>query len=524
LPRPTEEHPEGPVVLEKNNVTREEPLRAKVFMQALSLSIVLTGLSACAPRAAEMPSSARMSPTRGWTLTAPEEQGIDSQALLDGYRGIVEKGVNVHAMLIARNGALVSEAYFHPYTADDMINIHSCTKSILSALVGIAIKEGAIRGVDQKVLDFFPETLLQNLSASKKKITIRHLLTMSAGLAVQHPDTEMKSSPDWIRYVLDLPMAEEPGSRFNYSDATAHLLSAVLQKATGMSAMDYATAKLFRPMGINALWPSDPQGISMGFSEINMTPRDMAKIGLLYLNKGMWDGVQLVPAFWIAVSTTPKIWTGADDYGYLWWTPQGSFQARGLGEQYIVVAPAANVIAVITNGLAQGESVDLGSAASVIKGNTLPANPDAVARLRAMEAELKRPRPGLLSHVSATGARVSGRTFVFGRDANPLNVQTLTVDFLDRNQVTIDGRDFQGHELITVLPADGSFRRDATRANSNDTIFQRGFWKDNATYVVRTEKSQFEELAMTFRGSVVSLRYAVQGTVLFDGLQGTLAP
>jgi CubicO group peptidase (beta-lactamase class C family) len=497
-------------------------MRSTTFLRTVLAIAILGTLSTCTARNADVPDSARVSPTNGWVLSAPEEQGVDSQALIDGYQGIVDKGVNVHAMLVVRNGRLVSEAYFYPYSAEDAVNIHSCTKSVLSALVGIAIKEGSLRSVDQKVLEFFTGVPIQNMSAQKQKITIRHLLTMSPGLAVRHPDDDMKASTDWVRHVLDLPMAEEPGSRFNYSDATAHLLSAVLQKATGMSAMDYATSRLFEPMGITASWPSDPQGVSMGFSEINMTPRDMAKIGLLYLNKGMWDGRQLVPSAWIAESTTRKIATGGgDDYGYLWWCPEGSYQARGAGEQYIVVAPSMNVVAVITNGLAAAEAVDLGTAASVIKGASLPANPDAVLRLRARERQLQEPRAAqaALGH-SVTAARVSGRVYEFSRDSNPLNLKELSVDFGDPGPVVVLGRDFEGHELRIPLPADGRYQKDASRTAANDTVFRRGYWKDSSTFVVRTEKSQFEELALLFEGKTLTLRYSIRGVPVFDKLKG----
>jgi CubicO group peptidase (beta-lactamase class C family) len=495
---------------------------AQFSLRLLAIVAVAVAFGACSPPRREMPESARISPTNGWAVSAPEEQGIDSEALIKGYQSILDKGINVHAMLIVRNGRLVSEAYFSPNSADDMINIHSCTKSILSALVGIAIQEGSIRSVNQKITDFFPAGSIRNLSARKQKITIRHLLTMSPGLAVHHPDDDMKSSPDWVQHVLDLDMADEPGTRFNYSDATAHLVSALLQRATGMSAAEYARTRLFKPMGITVLWPSDPQGVSMGFSEINMTPRDMAKIGLLYLNKGVWDGRQIVPVSWIRKSTSKKIAAGTgDDYGYFWWCPQGSFQARGAGEQYIVVAPSLNVVAVITNGLARSEAIDLSSAGNAIKGSILPPNPDALRRLRALEILLNATRPPLSTRrMPAVAERISGRLFAFSRDANPLKVKELTLDFSGKTDIVIRGTGFDGNRLQIALPSDGSFRKDATRTAANDTIFQRCYWKDDSTFVVRTEKSQFEELSFTFEGAAVTLRYAVGGTIVFDHLRG----
>lgn len=325
-------------------------------------------------------------PTSDWTISTPEDEGVDSNSLIKGYQYIIDNKINAHSLLLIRNGKMIDETYFFPYQKDDMINIHSCTKSIISALVGIAIDEGYIKSVDQKILDFFPDRKIDNMSSEKQDITIRNLLTMSAGLAVKHPDEDMKASNDWIQHVLDLKMSERPGTKFNYSDATVHLLSAILQKATGVSTYEYANTHLFQPMGIEVLWPTDPQGVYYGFGEINMTPRDMAKFGYLYLNKGKWDGKQLVSENWVKESTKRQFETGkGDDYGYLWWCPNIGFKATGLGEQVIEVIPMYNSVIVSTNGLNSGQVFDFDLFHSAIKLINLTQNTEGYDTLKKLE-------------------------------------------------------------------------------------------------------------------------------------------
>ena len=303
-------------------------------------------------------------PTDGWRTSTPEEQGMDSELLTEMLAYIQENRVRIDSVAIVRHGYLVLDAYFHNYEKDSKHDLWSCTKSVTSALVGIAIDQGYIQSADQPVLSFFPERTVANLDTRKEALTLEHLLTMTDGLdwltkdirSVSTGDTwpEMRQSGDWVQFVLDRSMAEEPGVRWYYNDGASHLLSVIIQETTGMTALEFAEKHLFDPLGISeAMWPSDPQGRNCGGTYLRMTPHDMAKFGYLYLNEGLWDGEQIVPTAWVKASTTNHSPTPGMYYGYQWWVMPwaGYYSAIGGGGQYIVVVPELDMVGVFTSDL-----------------------------------------------------------------------------------------------------------------------------------------------------------------------------
>ena len=310
-----------------------------------------TQAAAPSPTPAPIPTSTYW-PAEGWISSTPEQQGMDSELLVEMLDDIQEREANIHSVLIVRNGYMVLEAYFDPYDQDISHVVHSVTKSITSALVGISIREGYVDGVNQPVLNHFPERTVSNLDPAKQAMTLEHLLNMTSGLSwpevsspyvsLSNPVRQMLRSQDFVQFVLDRPMNEEPGTSFNYNTGASHLLSAIIQETTGISTLSFAQKHLFRPLGIsNVYWPSDPDGITSGGIGIRMTPRDMAKFGYLYLNKGIWDGEQVVPAEWTEASTrkqTPS--SGYGPYGYQWWIGPEAYWALGFLGQRIVVIPA----------------------------------------------------------------------------------------------------------------------------------------------------------------------------------------
>jgi CubicO group peptidase (beta-lactamase class C family) len=217
--------------------------------------------------------------------------------------------------------------------------------------------------VNQPVLDFFKKRDAKNLDANKKAMTLEHLLTMSTGLECRdaYLDNweglrEMIWSADWVQFVIDLPMAEPPGTRFEYCNGASFLLSAILQEQTGMKALTFAHKHLFGPLGIsNVIWPSNAQGITIGYGRLSMRPQDMAKIGYLFLNDGLWDGQRIISSQWIKASTRKHIDTKRSrlpGYGYQWWLVSPSvYTAVGHQGQFIMVAPEKKIVAVFTSSL-----------------------------------------------------------------------------------------------------------------------------------------------------------------------------
>jgi CubicO group peptidase (beta-lactamase class C family) len=271
----------------------------------------------------------------------------------------------IDSITIIRNGYIVMDAYFYPFRKEMKRCIHSCTKSIVSALVGIAIDRGYIKNVNQPVLELLPEMSIASPSKSKQEITVKHLLTMTSGLRCRDSYLyhwegmwEMQKSKDWARYVLTLPMAEIPGEFFEYCNSTSYLLSAILQKKTNMSTLSFAEKHLFKPIGItDVTWRKSPQGINIGWGEMWLTPHDMAKIGWLYLNKGKWNGEQIISQAWVERSTRGDIkGTLFNQYGYQWWIDSSAYyMAVGYLGQYLFVVPEKNMVVVFTGDLIGGD-------------------------------------------------------------------------------------------------------------------------------------------------------------------------
>jgi len=343
-------------------------------------------------------------PTNGWRTSTPEEQGIDSQKLVAMLEEVNQRSYAVDSIMVVRNGHIMMDIYRFPFKPVSRHIVHSCAKSVISILIGIAIDRGEIEGVDQLMLDFFPETKVSNLDANKRAITIEDLLTMRTGLRCQDSYLyrwrgldDMRRSEDWAKYVLDLPMSERPGTRFEYCNGSSHLLSTILYRATGQTALEYAHEHLFGPLAIqDVYWPASPEGITFGWGQLSMRTHDMAKIGYLYLNEGKWDGKQIVSSTWVQMSTrSHTAATLHDGYGYQWWVDSdGIYMALGYAGQYIFCLPDNDMVVVMTGTLHEDRfdvparllrQYILPAAAS---SKPLPANPDANKRLKQMAADL----------------------------------------------------------------------------------------------------------------------------------------
>jgi CubicO group peptidase (beta-lactamase class C family) len=299
--------------------------------------------------------SAAYWPTQGWRTSSPEEQGMDAQQLAEMLKVIKEKKLNLHSLLIIRNGYLVSETYFGSYQQGDRHELYSCTKSFIATLIGIALDKGYLKGTDQRILDFFPKQTFANPDERKSAMTLEDTLTMRTGLDWEEGDPAYRAmyrSSDWVKYVLDEPMVAAPGKQFNYCSGCSHVLSAILQQATGTDTREFADQYLFQPLGIShVVWDVDSSAIAIGGWGLQLTPRDMAKLGYLYLHQGQWDGQQVVSAKWVEDATRTHAEAGDDlDYGYQWWTYSalGAYMALGRYGQTILVIPELDLIVVTT--------------------------------------------------------------------------------------------------------------------------------------------------------------------------------
>jgi len=353
--------------------------------QALPPVFLALGLIGATSAAAQTPAAE----IDGSWRAAPGDVGLDHGRLETMTAAIRrQEYAGIHALLIERNGRLVYEEYFEGedvqaghgslghvvFDAETRHDLRSVTKSVVAALVGIALESGAIRSLDQPLFDFFPEHV--DLSTPEKRtITLRHALTMSAGLEwdenISYADTRndeigMNRSDDPVRYVLGRPVVAGPGTTWNYNGGLTQLLAVVLERSSGQPLLEYAREELFDPLGITDVeWPVRLGGLPSAASGLRLRPRDLARFGSLYGNAGRWQDRQILPAEWVSESTLRRlavadsIWElGETGYGYQWWHdrfttsagPIESFTAAGNGGQRIFVLPDLGMVVTMLGG------------------------------------------------------------------------------------------------------------------------------------------------------------------------------
>ena len=395
-------------------------------------------------------------PTVQWRTATPESQGIDSNKLAEALSVVRTNQLPLHSLLIVRRGYVVLDAYFYPFADGVRHDVASVTKSITATLVGMAIEDGYIPSVNTPVLTFFPHRSVRNLDSRKQHMTVANLLSMTSGFDCGYQPGErelfaMRETTDWIQYTLDLPMRTAPGSEFAYCSSGMHLLSAIVSKATGQSLQAYAAARLFKPLGITHwYWPADPAGNSNGWGDLQLYPRDMAKIGLLYLYQGQWAGKQIISPDWIKQATRAHIAvTGKGvSYGYGWWLSQyaGSLViiAQGRGGQRIFIWPQKQIVMVMTAGGFDPNELAGQLAQAVRADQPLPENPQAQARLNEIAAALKLPPPAQpVATPPPIAARISGRWYRL--EPNALGLQALMFRVADQKMemsLKLDGRQY----------------------------------------------------------------------------------
>jgi CubicO group peptidase (beta-lactamase class C family) len=337
--------------------------------------------------------------------STPEAQGISSQAVLDFVEAADTNVNTLHSFMIVRHGHVISEGWWKPESAEKPHILNSLSKSFNSTAVGLAIHEGKL-SLDDPVLKFFPNDAPADPSDNLKAMTVRDLLTMTCG-----HDTEPKSvggGPS-VKQFLAHPVVYKPGTHFQYNTMGAYTLSAIVTKVTGQTSLDYLKPRLFEPLGIeNPRWDASPEGNSLGGYGMYIRTEDIAKFGQLYLQRGKWNGVQLVPEDWVAQATAKQVpndqeghskigidWT--QGYGFQFWRcTHNAFRGDGAGGQLCVMMPDQDMVVAITaqTGNFQGEM-------NAIWDNLLDAcHPEALVEDSATQEKLKQVISNLVAHPS----------------------------------------------------------------------------------------------------------------------------
>ncbi len=306
-----------------------------------------------------------------WPVSTPKAEGLDPVLVAELYRDAA-RSKNLYSLLIVKNGKLVAEGYFNNGGVDHYNRLASVTKSVTSALTGLALQRGELKSTDQRLLDFFPEMKGEVADPRKADITIRQLLQMRGGYPWEETDTALWAgllSGYYVPIIETFPLVADPGAAFNYSNLSSNWLGMIIDRASGMRLRDYAIDHLFEPMDIQpGEWGTDAEGHNNGCANLHLRSRDMAKFGLLYLNEGSWDGDQLLPADWVAASLaqySPDAWVALPpqqfvgrhfndlNYGYQWWTATTGGRtypfAWGHGGQLIVLLEDQDMVIVATS-------------------------------------------------------------------------------------------------------------------------------------------------------------------------------
>jgi CubicO group peptidase (beta-lactamase class C family) len=360
--------------------------RARTALVTL-VSFLVVGCSAGSERPVAESTGAAESeywPTDGWRTGDPSDHGFEADELAEIEELLHRSHTSVRSLLIVRDRVLVYEHYGNGADASAGHDVHSVTKSVVSALVGIALEDGSIEDLNQTVGELLAAHLPRDADPRTAGISVRDLLSMTAGLPddADSPDLveRLDARPDHVRAILEVPLSADPGSTWAYSNVSSDLLAAIVADAAGRSVLDFARERLFGPLGIETdgayqptivepptpeqleryeaspvAWPTDGEGYHWGSGTLRLPARDLAKFGLLYLDGGRWDGEQLVPADYVRESTTtPAMPTGpGHDYAWQWWISEvddhPAFYALGSGGQAIEVVPDLDLVAVVTS-------------------------------------------------------------------------------------------------------------------------------------------------------------------------------
>jgi len=295
-------------------------------------------------------------PTKSWR-TAPTDPRLIDPRLLASLDGIVAKRfAMITGLLVIRHGYILYERYHRDMAASRMVELYAMTQSVVGSVLGIALTQGAFLSLDEKLGDLLPDYFTPAADPRAKTITLRHLLSMTSGFEWDARRQEMLFyRVQHVADVLNKPLAHDPGAVFSYDGCNAQVLSHVFNNVTGLSVLQAAAGALFEPLGITSyVWPQDDRGFSQSWAGLELTLRDMAKIGYLHLRRGAWDGQQLVAADYIRAATTAQTAGGypaKTPFGYLWWVSRerghSAFYALGFGGKTLVVVPALDLLVVV---------------------------------------------------------------------------------------------------------------------------------------------------------------------------------
>ena len=470
---------------------------------------------------------------RALPRSTPELQGLSSGGIRALVETVEKNNLGLHSLMVVRHGKVVAEGWWDPYQPDLKHVLFSLSKSFTSTAVGFAVTEGRLKVAD-KVVSFFPEDAPANPNGHLAAMRIRDLLTMTSGHDQDTmPALREEKQGGWVRKFLSLPVVHPPGTFFLYNTGASYLLSAIVQRVTGQTLLDYLTSRLLQPLGIEgADWETDPQGINTGGYGLRLTTEDIAKFGQFYLQKGSWNGKRLLPETWIREATSFQVpnasSTGKNPesdwhqgYGYQFWQCRhGAYRGDGAVGQFCVVLPAQDAVVAITS-----ETADMPQILNQVWNHLLPAMTSAPLPADSHVPSLSRKLasltllPAKTMATSPLAARVAGKSYQLADNA--LKARTVSFGFDGRTGTftLVDNRGEHriscglGHWVkaetgmpVAAPPIDSGPVQKATRAK----VASCGSWQDENTFVmtwVFFETPHSDTVTCHFSGDTIRVEF-----------------
>lgn len=468
--------------------------------------------------------------------STPEQQGIDSAAVADFVAALDTEIEDVHGLMVLRHGHVVAEGWWAPYRPEFIHTLFSLSKSFASTGIGLAIAEGHLSVHDQ-VISFFPDAVPEEPTWQLEAMRVSDLLTMSTG----HIGEDLRafsfdSSSPLPEAFLNLPVAHKPGTHFNYNTPASYMLSAIVHKLTGENLLDYLRPRLLDPLGIvDATWSTDPEGVAHGGFGLSITTESIARFGQLYLQQGMWEGEQLLPAEWVAQATARQTSNGSNPegdwdqgYGYQFWRSRHGYRGDGAGGQFAIVLPEHDAVVATTSGTAQ-----MGDIMSIVWDRLVPAmqdeplddNPAAAERLREQLNNLSIRMPP--ADPAADGNREwLGRSWQF--EENDFDIEALALENRDGQTMVVITTPTGDHEIAIgngawMAGRTGLFPGAAGVLLGEDQgeghrMAAAGAWTDTDEYTIRLAYTE------TPRVATLTLRFGEESLALDIDQIGGFAP
>lgn len=424
----------------------------------------------------------------GLPRSNPEAQGVSSAGVLSFVEAADRDLDSLHSFMLVRHGHVVAEGWWSPYESETPHMLYSLSKSFTSTAVGLAVAEGQL-SVNDEVLKFFPEEAPPEPSKNLQAMRVSDLLRMSTG-----QDSEPPRTPDrpWTKTFLEQPVPFKPGTHFLYNTSATYMLSAIVQKATGETVLDFLNPRLFEPLGIERpRWEASPQGVTVGGYGLSIRTEDIARFGQLYLQNGNWHGRQLVPESWVEAATARQTSNGSNPgsdwdqgYGYQFWRSRhGAYRGDGAFGQFCIVLPEQDAVIAITSGVRDMQSVlnlVWDKLLPAMKPSPLDADEEAAGKLQQALRRLVLRMP----EESGAPAKLTGKRFVF--PANDHKLETIALESSDnRDETTLVVRTGGADQRIAC--GRGAWRKGRLAWNSfpEQPAAASGAWTADDTYTAK---------------------------------------